>query len=616
MRHAGWTRALFVAGSMLGPAVAVVAVACGSSGSGGHGSGGAGSGGSGGSTGTGHDAGTGGGAGGGHDGGHDGGMKGLTCGQLLTCDQPCNSDACTNACYGEATGVAQGLFDALTDCINENCSSADGGPCASPSSAACSTCNAKAATGPCIMDLEGCENNAVVGPPNGDAGAVMVNTDAGQVLNCGQLIACEGSCSGDAGACEAACAAQATAEAVALAQGLQACLAMACPSTDGGPCATPGLVCNGCIEQVELAQPDTCAAPYVACNGDTSNNPDGGASPTSLADGGALSTILTGLDQCASTLLISGGYLYFTQVATGGPVLRYALDGDAGYTTVGPPQPTPVGLAVDANNVYVWNAGTFTLGSSTNNGDGTVVQVPLNGGPAITLFQNMELFYDATYLNAIAVDSQYVYWVAGAVGNDGAIMKAPIGGGGPAQTLFTGQYIPQALVTDGTNVYWSNLGTFDSQGISNGDGTIWQGSVNGGTPTLLASNQPTPYGIAIDATNVYWANVGKLGGDNLPALNAGSIMKAPIGGGQVETIASSQAAPFAIVVQNGTIYWNQYGLNTPGLIMSAPTNGGAVVPLVAGLNDPGDIAVNGNTIFWANTESSATDGSILSLTLP
>lgn len=537
----------------------------------------------------------------------DAGPPGLTCAALLGCDQKCgSSDSCTNACYAKATGVAQGLFNTFNNCLNAQCAGSDA-----------SDCDTTAATGPCINDLLTCESDKVVGPADPDGGGVVVPvSDAGQVYNCGQFLSCENNCSDDAGACQAACLAQATAEAAALAGALQNCLAMACPSTDGGPCVTPGLTCNGCIVQVELAEPDTCAGPYVACNSDTSNNPDGGSGPMSLVDGGTISTILSGLDQCASTLLVSGGYLYFTQVATNGPVLRYALGGDAGYTSVGPPQPTPVGLAIDPDNVYVWNAGSFTLGSSTNNGDGTVEQVALDGGASVNLFQNMELFYDATYLNAVAVDSQYVYWVAGAVGNDGAIMKAPKGGGSPAQSIFTGQYVPTAVVTDGTNVYWANLGTFDAQGISNGDGSVWQGSVNGGTPVPLASNQPTPYGIAVESGYVYWANVGKLGGGNLPALNAGSIQRVPIGGGAIDTIASSQEAPFAIIVHNGTIYWNEYGLNSPGLIVSASADGGAIVPLAAGLNDPGDMVVSGNTIYWANAESSPNNGLITSLVLP
>jgi hypothetical protein len=412
--------------------------------------------------------------------------------------------------------------------------------------------------------------------------------------------------------CIAACNAEATPEAVALEAALNGCLALACPSTDGGPCATPGLACNGCIEQVTLADPDTCATPYIACNSDTSNAPDGGVSPAALVDGGVITNVVTGLDQCASTMVAEAGDIYFTQVIGDSPVLKFSTSTQQ-VTQLGPPQSTPVSLAVDSNNVYVWSVGTFGLASSINNQDGTVVQVPLNGGTAITLEQNMEVLYDAAYLNAVAIDSTSVYWVAGANGNDGAIMKTPIGGGSTPVALYQGQYVPQAVVTDGTNLYWADWGTFDSEGRANNNGSLWQGPVGGGTPIELASDQPAPSAIALESGNVYWVNLGPLGGDNLPALNSGSVQMIPIGGGTITTIATSQAVPVAIIAQGGMIYWSEYGLNAPGLIMSAPASGSPVAPIAVGLNDPAELVISGDTLYWTNANSSPTNGFISAL---
>jgi hypothetical protein len=553
---------------------------------------------------------------------------GLTCGKLLQCDQGCGSDSsCTDGCYAKATGVAQGLFDAFTACIDAHCAGSDA-----------ADCDTTAATGPCVSYLVGCEQDQTVAPPDPDGGGVVQPDAGGPTYNCGQLNTCLSGCTGDAGSCVADCNSHATPQATALLAALNSCLATACPSTPGGPCEHPGLECSGCIEQVTLAQPNTCADPYVACNSDTSNSPDGGPPvPTVLVSGGTLSTLLTGLIQPASTIVVNNGWLYFTQVVEGSPVYRFWVGdgsvtypdgglpfGDGGATTpdggpvlenLGPPQPTPVSLAVDANNVYVWSVGTFKLSSSVNNQDGTVVQVPLNGGPAITLRQNLEAFYDAGYLNAVTVDSNYVYWVEGAAGNDGAIMRAPIGGGS-ATPIYTGQYVPQAVATDGTNVYWANWGTFDSQGRSNNDGTLWQGPVGGGTPIQLASNLGGPSTIGLDSNNVYWVNLGTLGINNFPALNSGSVMKTPIGGGPVTTIATGQSVPFSILVDNGTVYWTEYGLSAPGLIMSASTAGGTVTPLVSGLNDPSALAIAGKTLLWTNANSSPSDGFVMALALP
>jgi hypothetical protein len=548
----------------------------------------------------------------GMDGGTDAGPPGLTCGRLLTCDQGCTSQECTNQCYADATAVAQGLFVAFTGCLDANCSAEAGGPCADSSSSTCSDCNQTAALGPCVSSLVSCQHDTSVAPANPDGG-VVAPPDAGPTYNCGQLLLCENACTSGDEACRSACSASATPEARALNGVLYDCLEMACPSTPGGPCEMPGLECNGCIEQVTLAEPNTCADPYVACNMDTSTG--GPGVPRTFVDGGVLSTVLTGLRQPASTILASDGYLYYTQVVHDEPVSRLSLEGDAGVvTTLGPPQPTPVSLAVDSNNVYVWSVGTFELGSSFNNQDGTVVQVPLNGDPAITLGDHMEVFYDAAYLNAVAVDSTHVYWVAGANGSDGAIMRAPIGGGRAAVAIYTGLSLPQGVVTDGTNVYWVEWGTFDADGRAVNDGSVWQGSVDGtATRIQLAENQPAPSGIAIDASWVYWTNLGPLGGLNLPAPNSGSIMMAPIGGGTLTTIADSQAVPVCIIVSGSRIYWSQYGLSAPGLIMTAPTGGGAVTPLVAGLYDPAAIAIWGDTIYWTDANSSPDSGYIMSL---
>jgi hypothetical protein len=563
--------------------------------------------------------------------GAESGAKGLNCGGLLKCDQKCGSSrSCTDNCYSNSTAVAQGLFTAFDDCLSVQCPSSDGGACASSSSSACSNCNQNAAQVQCVARLAGCEDDMKVGPPNGDGGALLPDGGNNDVLACGGLLACESACTTDGGMgayeqCLAACKYSATAQAISLYASLETCLNKACPTTKGGPCATPGTKCAGCQEVAVFAMPNTCAPPFEKCQHDRSNVGGGTSTPTAGKDAGELSTVVTGLVQAASTLAVSNGYLYFAEVIGTSPVRRVFV-GDGGSfpdggtmksaaETVGPPHSTPVALAVDSNNVYVWATGTYPGTTSFNNSDGVVTQIALDGGSAITLRKGIEVLYDADYLNGIVVDSKNVYWLEGAKGKDGVIMKTPIGSASP-KPVYTGQEIPQALATDGNNLYWANWGTFDSTGASNNDGTMWQGSVDGGTPQLLASNQPAPGAMAIDTNNVYWTNLGRLGADLFPATNSGSVMQVPIGGGKVTTLASSVPIPVGIGVANGRVYWTVYGLSVPGLVVSVPVGGGTPVTEATGLNDPFELTVSGNTAYWSNTPSSNGMGAILALTMP
>ncbi|HTQ46682.1 MAG TPA: hypothetical protein VMI75_28205 [Polyangiaceae bacterium] len=561
------------------------------------------------------------------DGGSDAGSKGKTCGQLVKCDQACGgAGACTDQCYQESTKNAQTLFTEFNDCLNTACPTAGGGPCVDVNSSACSTCNQNAATGACVTNLVSCLNDPVMGPPNGDAGIGPIDAGNGE-LACGALVACVSNCPTNPAAyaqCSSACKFTATPQAIQLDGLLNDCLDMACPTTDGGVCATPGVSCAGCQEQAVFAMPNICAVPWTNCQNDRVSGDGGTAKPTPLQDGGVLSTVATGLVQAASTLVVQNGDLYFTQVDGNGRVSRLTLgaggpidvaDAGGALTLFGPSTQTPCGLALDSNNVYVWSYGTFSGMTSFNNGDGTVTQVPLDGGAATTLEKNFEDLYDAPYLTSVTSDGTNVYWVKGAKGTDGVIMKTAVGNPNSAP-LYTTQEIPEAIATDGTNVYWADWGTFDSTGASNNDATVWQGSVNGGTPIMLASNQMAPAVVVVDSKNVYWTNLGKLGASLFPATNSGSVVQVPIGGGTVVTVAASEPIPISLVVSGGQIYWTRYGLSVPGEIVMAPVGGGAITPLVGGLNDPFSLAMSGSTLYWTNTPSSNGGGTILSYKLP
>jgi hypothetical protein len=544
---------------------------------------------------------------------HDAGT-GLTCGQLLACDMPCSSNACTNACYAKATGVAQGLLNAFSKCIADNCPASDGGPCESPSSSACSTCNTQAGTGPCVSILVACSSDKHVGPPDPDGGGAIpydAGLSSGHHSSCGAITSCQQACAPTDTACQEMCFDEGTPTAQALSEAVANCVAIACPATDGGPCAMSGTSCSGCESEADFG---ACGPPFNACQADKSGMDGGTSEPVSL-HGGTVNLLVSDLSEPVSALPVINGNVYFSEATDPGPVLSLPLDGGT-VATVTSGQVNPVGISIDTTNAYVWCTGTFSGKNALNNSDGTVLQIPLAGGETTTLATGNVVAYDAPYLDAITHDASNVYFVTGGPGTSGAINVAPIGGGMPASVLYGSQLYPQGIISFGTNLYWINWGTFDAKGDYNNDGAILTApAAGGGTPLTLASKQSAPAAMVTDGTNLYWTNVGQLTPDGLAALGTGSVMQVALSGGTPKTLASGQSIPLGLAVSGATVYWAEFTLAAPGSINSVPVGGGSLQTIIGNATDPFGIAVSGATIFWMDSPPSGVgNGALYSLT--
>jgi sugar lactone lactonase YvrE len=219
---------------------------------------------------------------------------------------------------------------------------------------------------------------------------------------------------------------------------------------------------------------------------------------------------------------------------------------------------SPIGIdywsAVDANYVYFVDA----VGTT-----GTVRKVPIGGGATTILASNqnrpVQLF--------LGGDSN-VYWTNT---NGGEVMKVSKTGG-TATTISSGLSYPWGIVRD-SNVLVACNGTSRASPWSSTDEVIF--IANGATSySVMASGWEEPYAIQTDGTNVYWTDMGA-------SASAGNIRWTPIGGGNggaVKALASGLTYPIGLALDSGNLYFpNGDHLST------VATSGGSVTDVVSGM---------------------------------
>jgi hypothetical protein len=229
-------------------------------------------------------------------------------------------------------------------------------------------------------------------------------------------------------------------------------------------------------------------------------------------------------------------------------------------------QATPLGLALPPgergtchqceSSVFWVNGGTYDNQGNYRH-DGSVVRIPLGGGTPTTLFSAQES------PSAIAVDHENVYWTnagtfnsaTGAYNNDGAVLQGALSTT-TVSTLAAGQTYPVAIGVDTTHVYWSNAGQFGvSANLLPGTGSVASVPIGGTAVTTLASGQDKPGALAVQDPNVYWVNRAEA-----DAGTGGSVVEVPAVGGAPHTLTSAVSHPVGIAVgAGGTVYYSDPG---------------------------------------------------------
>jgi hypothetical protein len=191
----------------------------------------------------------------------------------------------------------------------------------------------------------------------------------------------------------------------------------------------------------------------------------------------------------------ASGYVAWSALGSVGLVKVAVAGGSA--TTPGSALVSAAGVAVDSADVY-WVSGNAGV---------TVQSAPVGGGSANLLGTAS----GALSAGGLSVQQGFLYFAASAGGAGGAIFQISIGGGGAPTALKTfAAGTPSDVVTDTTNVYWTDL--------SAGAGSVFSMPLGGGTVTTMASSLGRPHHLAVDSTNVYTAD-----------STGGSVFEIPLG---------------------------------------------------------------------------------------
>jgi hypothetical protein len=187
--------------------------------------------------------------------------------------------------------------------------------------------------------------------------------------------------------------------------------------------------------------------------------------------------------------------------------------------------------------------------------------------------------------SGLAVGGGYAYYTSG-----NAVKRVPLEGG-DALTIADGQLVTSALAISEKYVFWAN-------GQVQGQARVLRAPLGGGTIEVLASGLHFPGAIVVDATDVYFIES--------CCSNQGLWRVAKDGAPMPVRIADIPARTFAfgLAVDRTSVYWTQdaFGMGD-GQIMRQGKQSGATEVFVASQPGVGAVAVDAWNVYWYVAQS-------------
>ncbi len=301
--------------------------------------------------------------------------------------------------------------------------------------------------------------------------------------------------------------------------------------------------------------------------------------------GGTVSTLFSGLDAPVA-LTIDGSNAIW---AESWRVASAPLAGGIPATLASGISTSMARIAVDASRIYILDADFIkTLPTA----GGTVEKLAASSGGIATL----------SLINQdIAVDGTSVYWTIKDIGGGPMVQKVTLTGGAPVilsvdSTLPNPQDCYWRIALDAQSVYWSAGSSQYPEGCR-----IMKVPLDGGTTTTLVEYAYLA-DFTVDGTNVYFSELGS---------NPGSIQQISVGGGAIKPFATDVVG--AVLVNDAAhVYWNDPRSAT---VFQLPKAGGAgTTPVgfqLASATDPtlalDGLSVDANGLYCSEAQAGNID---------